>query len=84
MALLKTVYQPGSAAEAAALLARTDQKLAPLAGGSKLIADLETRSRRDLDGLVDLGRTGLNRIDLVSQDGRWTTYAPALRPRSAR
>ena len=70
MALLKTVYQPGSAAEAAALLARTDQKLAPLAGGSKLIADLETRSRRDLDGLVDLGRAGLDRIDIVNQDER--------------
>ena len=70
MALLKTVYQPGSAAEAAALLACTDEKLAPLAGGSKLIADLETRSRRDLDGLVDLGRAGLDRIDIVNQDER--------------
>jgi CO/xanthine dehydrogenase FAD-binding subunit len=70
MALIKTVYQPASAAEAAALLARTDEKLAPLAGGSKLIADLETRSRRDLDGLVDLGRAGLDRIDIVNLDGR--------------
>lgn len=70
MALLKTVYQPGSAAEAAALLARTDQKLAPIAGGSKLIADLETRTRCGLDGLVDLGRTGLNRVDVVNQAGR--------------
>jgi aerobic carbon-monoxide dehydrogenase medium subunit len=70
MALLKTIYQPGSAAEAAALLARTGQKLAPIAGGSKLIADLETRTRRDLDGLVDLGRTGLNGIEIVTQADR--------------
>jgi CO/xanthine dehydrogenase FAD-binding subunit len=70
MALLKTVYQPASPAEAAALLARTDQKLAPLGGGSQLIADLETRTRCDLDGLVDLSRTGLNRIEIVSQADR--------------
>lgn len=70
MALLKTVYQPTSAAEAAALLARTDQKLAPLAGGSQLIAELEARTRRDLDGVVDLSRAGLNRIDLVTETGR--------------
>ncbi len=70
MALLKTVYRPGSAAEAASLLAAADQKLAPIAGGSKLIAELETRARRDLDGLVDLSRAGLNHIELVTQDGR--------------
>jgi carbon-monoxide dehydrogenase medium subunit/putative selenate reductase FAD-binding subunit len=70
MALLKTVYQPASPAEAAALLARTDQKLALLGGGSQLIADLETRTRRDLDGVVDLSRTGLNRIEVVTQAGR--------------
>ena len=70
MALLKTVYRPESAAEAASLLASAGQKLAPIAGGSKLIAELETRARRDLDGLVDLSRTGLNRIELVAQDGR--------------
>ena len=70
MALLKTVYRPGSAAEAASLLATADQKLAPIAGGSKLIAELETRARRDLDGLVDLSCAGLNQIELVTQDGR--------------
>jgi aerobic carbon-monoxide dehydrogenase medium subunit len=70
MALLKTVYRPGSAAEAASLLASADQKLAPIAGGSKLIAELETRARRDLDGLVDLSRTGLNHIESITQDGR--------------
>ena len=70
MALLKTVYRPGSAAEAASLLAAADQKLAPLAGGSKLIAELETRARRDLDGLVDLSRAGLNRLELVTEGGR--------------
>jgi CO/xanthine dehydrogenase FAD-binding subunit len=70
MALLKTVYQPTSAAEAAALLARTDEKLAPLGGGSKLIADLETRTRRDVDGVVDLSRAGLAAIDVVTVDGR--------------
>lgn len=69
MALLKTVYQPTSAAEAAALLARTDEKLAALAGGSQLIADLESRARRDLDGVVDLSRAGLHRIEEVTQGG---------------
>jgi aerobic carbon-monoxide dehydrogenase medium subunit len=70
MALLKTVYRPESAAEAASLLASAGEKLAPIAGGSKLIAELETRARRDLDGLVDLSRAGLNRIELVTQGGR--------------
>jgi carbon-monoxide dehydrogenase medium subunit len=70
MALLKTVYQPTSAAEAASLLARTDEKLAPLGGGSKLIADLETGARRALDGVVDLSRAGLDAIDVVTLEGR--------------
>lgn len=77
MALLKTVYRPGSAAEAASLLAAADQKLAPIAGGSKLIAELETRARRDLDGLVDLSCAGLNRIEMVTQDGRQYLHAGA-------
>jgi CO/xanthine dehydrogenase FAD-binding subunit len=75
MALLKTVYQPTSAAEAAALLARADEKLAPLGGGTQLLADLETRTRKDLDGVVDLGRAGLSRIDLVTIADR--TYVRA-------
>jgi CO/xanthine dehydrogenase FAD-binding subunit len=74
MALLKTVYQPTSAAEAAALLARPDARLAPLAGGSQLIADLETRTRRDLDGVVDLSRAGLDRSEVAVLAG-----APYLR-----
>jgi CO/xanthine dehydrogenase FAD-binding subunit len=77
MALLKTVYQPTSAAEAAALLARTDEKLAPLGGGSKLIAELETRARRDLDGVVDLTRAGLSAIDVLVVDGREQVRAGA-------
>jgi CO/xanthine dehydrogenase FAD-binding subunit len=64
MALLNTVYQPTSAAEAAALLARPHERLALLAGGSRLIADLETRTRRDLDGVIDLSRAGLDRLDV--------------------
>lgn len=70
MALLNTVYQPTSAAEAAALLARTDERLAVLAGGSRLIAELESRARRDLDGVVDLSRAGLDQIESVVQNGR--------------
>jgi CO/xanthine dehydrogenase FAD-binding subunit len=64
MALLNTVYQPTSAAEAAALLARPHERLALLAGGSRLIADLETRTRRDLDGVIDLSRAGLDGLEL--------------------
>ena len=70
MALLDTVYQPTTAAEAAALLAHTDLRLAPLAGGTQLIADLESRTRRDLDGVVDLSRAGLATIELATQGGR--------------
>jgi CO/xanthine dehydrogenase FAD-binding subunit len=77
MALLKTVYQPTSAAEAVALLARADEKLAPLAGGTLLVADLETRTRHDLDGVVDLSRAGLNHIDVVTLGGREVVRAGA-------
>ena len=68
MALLTSVYQPTSAAAAAALLARSDERLAILGGGSRLIADLETRTRRDLDGVIDLSRAGLDSIE-ATDDG---------------
>lgn len=70
MALLYTVYQPTSAAEAAALLTRPGERLAVLAGGSRLIAELESRTRRDLDGVVDLSRAGLDQIEAAQGSER--------------
>jgi CO/xanthine dehydrogenase FAD-binding subunit len=59
MAILKAYYQPQTLNEALALLQRTEEKLAPLAGGTALIGQLEARQQRDLDGVVDLSALGL-------------------------
>lgn len=62
MALLQAIYRPQSIAEAMQYLARTDQRLVPLAGGTRLIGQLETRALTDVDGVVDLRQLGLGRI----------------------
>ncbi len=62
MAILEAFYQPATVAEAVALLARTDCKLLPLAGGSSLIGQLESRTLTGVDGVVDLSRLQLDRI----------------------
>ncbi len=62
MALLKEYHRPQSVQEAVQLLARQDVRLAPLAGGSQLVGQLETRAVKDVDGVVDLGHLGLNFI----------------------
>ncbi|MFZ1753959.1 MAG: FAD binding domain-containing protein [Caldilineaceae bacterium] len=62
MAILAEYHKPGSVAEAVTLLRRTDVRLRALAGGSQLVGALETRTARDVDGVVDLAALGLNRI----------------------
>ena len=67
MAILAEYYKPTSVAEAVALLRRTDARLRPLAGGSQLVGDLETRAVTDVDGVVDLAGLGLNRIVQIGE-----------------
>jgi CO/xanthine dehydrogenase FAD-binding subunit len=62
MALLNEYHKPTTIQEAMQLLRRSEARLVPLAGGSQLIGELETRSRRDVDGVVDLGGLGLSYI----------------------
>lgn len=62
MAILHEYYRPATLADALALLARGDRNLLPLAGGTQLVGQLETRALRDVDGVVDLRDLGLNAI----------------------
>lgn len=62
MAILHEYHKPTSLTEAIALLQRTDVYLQPLAGGSQLIGQLETRQRKDIDGVVDLRLLELHAI----------------------
>lgn len=73
MALLQAIYRPKTMAEAFDTLARTDQLLLPLAGGTWLIGQLETRALTGIDGVVDLRLLGLNRITM--DDARLTIGA---------
>lgn len=66
MALLNEYYKPATLSEAMQLLKRTEVRLVPLAGGSQLIGELETRSRRDVDGVVDL--SGLDLAYIHTED----------------
>lgn len=66
MALLNEYHKPATIAEAIQLLGRTESRLVPLAGGSRLVGDLETRTRRDVDGVVDL--SGLDLSYIHAQD----------------
>jgi CO/xanthine dehydrogenase FAD-binding subunit len=63
MAILKDYYRPQNLRDALQLLARQDVRLAPLAGGTKLVGQLETRQITDVDGVVDLSALGLNFIE---------------------
>ena len=63
MAILAEYHKPQSVAEAVQLLRRTDVRLRPLAGGSQLVGALETRTVKDVDGVVDLAGLGLHRIE---------------------
>ncbi len=69
MAILKEYHKPTSVSEALALLARTDVNLVPLAGGTRLVGTLETRTAPGVDGVVDLGDLPLRAIRTEVVDG---------------
>lgn len=69
MAILKEYHKPTSVPEALALLARTDVNLVPLAGGTRLVGALETRTAPGVDGVVDLGGLPLHHIRTAVVDG---------------
>ena len=62
MTLLQEYYRPDSVNEALELLAQGKDRLVPLAGGTLLVGQLETRARTDVDGVVDLQDAGLGTI----------------------
>ncbi len=62
MALLNEYHRPRTIPEALLLLSRSETRLVPLAGGTRLIGELETRSRCDVDGVVDLSGLDLSYI----------------------
>ena len=62
MALLHEFHQPTSLSHALTLLDATDRRLVPLAGGTSLIGQLETRALSTVDGVVDLSKPQLDTI----------------------
>ncbi|MEZ4834370.1 MAG: FAD binding domain-containing protein [Caldilineaceae bacterium] len=81
MALLNEYHKPATLAEALQLLSRTETRLVPLAGGSRLIGELETRARRDVDGVVDLSGLGLSYIHAEDNElrvGAMTTISDLI------
>jgi CO/xanthine dehydrogenase FAD-binding subunit len=62
MATLQEYYRPTTLGEALALLKRADRTLLPLAGGTRLVGQLECRALRDIDGVIDLRDLGLHTI----------------------
>jgi CO/xanthine dehydrogenase FAD-binding subunit len=81
MAILSDYFKPTSVAEAVRLLARDNLRLRPLAGGTLLIGQLETRQIRDVDGVVDLGGLGLSYIHAQDDElhvGAMTTIRDLL------
>ena len=59
MAILAEHHNPKTLSEALDLLAERTSRRVPLAGGTHLVAALETRQRRNVDGVVDLSGLGL-------------------------
>lgn len=65
MAILSEYHKPTTIAEALALLGRADVSLLPLAGGTRLVGQMETRQQRHVDGVVDLADLGLDFIEVT-------------------
>ena len=59
MAILAEHHKPKTLVEALDLLAERTSRRVPLAGGTHLVAALETRQLRTVDGVVDLAGLGL-------------------------
>ena len=64
MANLNEYLTPSSLADAVRLLSSSESNYAALAGGSRLVGELETGQARDLDGVVDLSGLGLDTIQV--------------------
>jgi len=66
MAILPEYHRPETLSQALELLADPRSRRLPLAGGTHLVPALETRQRRDVDGVVDLA--GLD-LSFIERDG---------------
>lgn len=62
MAILAEYHRPETLADALELLADRTARRLPLAGGTHLVGALETRQRRDVDGVVDLAALNLSYV----------------------
>lgn len=60
MAILAEYFRPKTLAEALELLADRRSRRVPLAGGTNLVGALETRQRRNVDGVIDLAGLDLS------------------------
>ena len=86
MAILAEYHRPQSIREAVQLLRRTDVKLLPLAGGTRLVGALETRQRRDVDGVIDLRELGLTYVTAGADEiriGATTTLSAVIQQATA-
>lgn len=63
MTLLHEYHCPASLTEALRLITAPDRRLRPLAGGSTLVGDLETRAAQEIDGVVDLRNLDLDFVN---------------------
>ncbi len=78
MAILAEYHRPKTLEHALELLADRKSKRIPLAGGTDLVGALETRQRRDVDGVVDLAGLDLSfiqRLDSSLHVGSMTTLS---------
>lgn len=78
MAILAEYFRPKTLAEALELLADSKSRRVPLAGGTDLVGALETRRRRDVDGVIDLAALDLSFIRQVDSSlhlGSMTTLS---------
>ena len=70
MAILAEYHRPKTLNDALDLLADRTARRLPLAGGTHLVGALETRQRRDVDGVVDLAALELSCIRQVGSSLR--------------
>ncbi len=70
MAILAEYHRPKTLTDALELLADSTSRRVPLAGGTNLVGTLETRQRRDVDGVVDLADLALSYIQDVDSNLR--------------
>ncbi|MYC97250.1 MAG: hypothetical protein F4X14_20020 [Caldilineaceae bacterium SB0661_bin_32] len=78
MAILAEYHRPETLAAALDLLADRTARRLPLAGGTNLVGALETRQRRDVDGVVDLAALNLSYLQQAGASlrvGAMTTLA---------